>query len=655
MAYQGIALSNKNGMSCNLVRLLRCLVIALLGIQTAFAASLTQQRQYYDEAKRALARGDSKPYQQYAKALANYPLLPHLAYDELTNRLKYASNEEVEAFLARHADLPQISWMKLRWLRWLAERGQWKTFVKYYDEKLNFAELDCLYARYLLNLRDKKAGFAAAEKLWLVGRSQHESCDALFTLWRKVGGMKEVHIWQRAVLAAEAGNYGLARYLARDLKTLKKEAALLLEVAQKPSVLIQTGRFSNANRAMGDVVALGLRRLLREDTEKALTLLAQYSKKQRFSEPVHLDLARSFGLTLAKRFDPRALDILNKYAPGLADKDISEWRIRLLLRLGRFAEAHQYIKYLPEELASTSRWRYWRARSLQLAQPDNQESAELYRVLAEGRGFYEFMAADLLGLPMQLNHHPLPGEAQALKKVQTRAAVKRALEFFARGEDNSGWREWYNAVAYLPQAEQVALARLAYQRQWYFQTIRTLAVAEYWDDLELRFPLPWQRELKQAASERKLHPSWSFAITRQESAFRQDAKSSVGALGLMQLMPKTARETAKRFDIALKNNQDILIPTTNIALGTAYLAQLQAQFGGSRVLASAAYNAGPSRVRSWLKNAEHLPWDIWVESIPFNETRQYVQNVLSYAFIYSHRLGMPQPFLAEYEHRLNTD
>jgi len=648
-------LSNKNGRLGYLLRLLACIFIALFGNQTACAASLAEQRQYYNEAKAALARGDSKPYQQYAKALADYPLLAHLAYDELTNRLKYASNEEVETFLAANADLPQINWMKLRWLRWLAERGEWKTFVKYYDEKLNFAELDCLHARYLLSLRDKKAGLAKAEKLWLVGRSQHESCDTLFALWRKAGGMKEVQIWQRAVLAAEAGNYSLARYLARDLKTLKKEAALLVEVAQKPRTVTQTARFAKTSGAMGDVVALGLRRLLRDDTEKALALLAQYSKKQRFSEQTRLELGRTFGLTLAKRFDPRALDILNKYAPGLADEDIIEWRIRLLLRLERFAEAHQYIKHLPEELASTSRWRYWRARSLQLAQPDSQEPAEIYRVLAAGRGIYEFMAADLLGLPLQLNHQRLAGEAQALKKVQNRPAVKRALEFFERGEENAAWQEWYNAARLLPQAEQVALARLAYQRQWYFQTIRTLAVAEYWDDLELRFPLPWQRELKQAASERKLHPSWSFAIARQESAFRLDAKSSVGALGLMQLMPGTARETAKRFDIRLKNNQDILVPKTNIALGTAYLAQLQEQFGGSRVLASAAYNAGPSRVRSWLKNADHLPWDIWVESIPFNETRQYVQNVLSYAFIYGHRLAMPRPFLAEYERRLTND
>jgi len=645
--------SDKNGMSYYFLRLLACWLITLCGAQTAFAASLAQQRQYYDSAKQALAKGDSKPYQQYAKALSGYPLLAYLAYDELTNRLKYASNEEVEAFLVANADLPQINWMKLRWLRWLAERGEWVTFVKYYDAGMNFTELDCLYARYLLTQPGKKAAMAAAEKLWLVGRSQHEACDRLFELWRQAGGLNEQQIWQRIVLAAEAGNYSLARYLARDLKTLKKEAELLVEVAQKPRAVLQTGRFARSSTAMGDVVALGLRRLLREDSEKALALLEQYSKKQRFSAQTRLLLGRSFGLTLAKRFDRRALGIINKYAPSVADEELSQWRIRLLLRLERFDEAHQYIQYLSEPLASSSRWRYWQARSLQLAQPGSQEPAKIYRALAAERGIYEFMAADLMGLPLQLKHQPLPGAAQSLKKVQSRPAVRRALEFFERGEESAAWQEWYNAVNHLPHDEQVALARLAYERRWYFQAIRTLALAQHWDDLELRFPLAWQTELKQAANARNLQPSWAFAIARQESAFRLEAKSSAGALGLMQLMPRTARETARRFAIALKNDRDILRPNTNVALGTAYLAQLQEQFGGNRVLASAAYNAGPSRVRGWLKDAEHLPWDIWVESIPFDETRQYVQNVLSYTAIYGHRLGMPQPFLAAHERHFN--
>jgi len=648
-----IACPDKSCMSFNFLLIGFCLILSCC--QTAFAASLSQQRLYYSQAKSALVKGDSKPYKRYAKALSGYPLVSYLAYDELTNRLKYASNEEIEAFLLKHADLPQINWMKLRWLRWLAERGEWATFAKHYSTDLNFSELDCLYAHYLMTLPDKKAGMAAAKKLWLVGKSQPEACDGMFELWRKAGGLTEQQVWQRAVLAAEAGSYSLARYLTRDLKALQIESRLLLEVAQKPRTVTYSGRFARVSPAMGDVIALGLRRLLREDSEKALSLLNQYAKKQRFSEPAREALARSFGLALAKRFDSRALELINKYAPASTDEELSQWRIRLLLRLGRFTEAHQRIKYLPKSLADTSRWRYWRARSLQLAQPNNQEVNELYKVLAAERGFYEFMAADSLKQPLQLNHRPLPGSTAALKKVKSRPPVRRALEFFARGEDSLAWHEWYNAVNHLPQNEQVALARLAHDRSWYFQSIRTLSQAEYWDDLELRFPMPYRNKLQQMARNRELHPSWVFAIARQESAFRSDARSSAGALGLMQLMPRTARETARRFNIPLRRDKDILIPNTNIALGAAYLSQLQRQFNGNRILASAAYNAGASRVRNWLKDAEHVPWDIWVENIPFDETRQYVQNVLTYAVIYGHRLNMPIPLLQTNERSLKTN
>ncbi|HSX71465.1 MAG TPA: lytic murein transglycosylase, partial [Pseudomonas sp.] len=163
-----------------LYQLLSLLLVSTLSL-SAQAASLTQQRQMYDEAKRALAKGDKGPYLRYANALADYPLEPYLAYDELTARLKWASNDEIEAFLTEHGDLPQAGWMKLRWLRWLAERGEWQTFANHYDPKLNFTELDCLYGQYLYKQGMKAEARAATEKLWLVGKSQPDACDALFS------------------------------------------------------------------------------------------------------------------------------------------------------------------------------------------------------------------------------------------------------------------------------------------------------------------------------------------------------------------------------------------------------------------------------------------------------------------------------------------
>jgi len=626
-----------------------CLLFTAAIVETSQAASLQQQRQYYDEAKRALAKGDSGPYRRLASALRDYPLEPYLAYDELTARLKTASNDEVEKFLAEHGDLPQASWMKLRWLRLLAARGDWRPFVAHYDPAMNFAELDCLYGQYQLSSGQTKQGYETAERLWLVGKSQHNACDALFERWRDAGQLSEHLVWQRTKLAVESGNYGLANFLVKSLPTMKSQGELLVEVAQKPQVLGQTGRFMSPNQAMGDIVSIGLRRLARKDPEKALGLLDSYARRLSFSTDEKVAIARQIGLTLAKRFDARALTVMAEYDPELRDDTVSEWRARLLLRLGRWDDAHALIQRFTGELADSNRWRYWNARSLELAQPNGKQAIPLYQPVASERDFYGFLSADRIQAPYKLNHQPLALDPKLMQKVRNTAGIRRAMEFHARGEIVNGRREWYHVSRLFSRDELVAQARLAYDMEWYFPAIRTISQAKYWDDLDIRFPMAYRSSLVNAAKAREIHPSWVFAITRQESAFMADARSPVGATGLMQLMPATAKETARRFDIPLSSHQQVLNPSTNIQLGAAYLSQIYGQFKGNRVLASAAYNAGPGRVRQWLRNAEHLPFDVWVENIPFDETRQYVQNVLTYSVIYGQKLNAPQPLVEWHE------
>ncbi len=632
-----------------LLSVVSCLILTAAGLASAEAANLTQQRQYYDEAKRALAKGDSGPYRRYQAALRDYPLTPYLAYDELTNRLKSASNAEIEKFLAEHGDLPQASWMKLRWLRWLAERGDWQPFLAHYDPALNFTELDCLYGQYQLSHGLTAEGNATAEKLWLVGKSQPSACDPLFARWAASGQLTEQRRWQRTKLAVEAGNYGLANHLSKGMATLGARAKLLVEVAQKPNLLKQTARFAPADAAMADVVGLGLRRLARQSPEDALSLLDSYAQRMQFSQDEQVAIARQIGLTLAKRFDMRGLQVMAKYDPELRDNTVSEWRARLLLRHGRWDEAHQLTQRMPAELANSNRWRYWNARSLQLAQPNSQQPAVLYQALAKERDFYGFMAADQVKAPYQLNNKPLALDPKTMQKVRNTAGIRRALEFHNRGQIVDGRREWYHVSRLFSRDELVAQARLAYEMQWYFPAIRTISQAQYWDDLDVRFPMAHRDQLVREAKRRELHSSWVFAITRQESAFMADARSHVGAMGLMQLMPATAKETARKFGIPLASPQQALNPDVNIQLGAAYLSQVYGQFNGNRVLASAAYNAGPGRVRQWLRGADHLSYDVWVENIPFDETRQYVQNVLSYSVIYGQKLDAPHPLVAWHE------
>lgn len=636
-------------MRSRLFSLFSCLLLTATAAQSVHAVDLSQQRQYYDEAKRALAKGDTGPYRMYASALTDYPLEPYLAYDELTARLKTASNPEIEKFLAEHGDLPQANWMKLRWLRWLAERGDWQPFVKYYDPKMNFVELDCLYGQYLLGHGKKAEGYASAEKLWMTGKSLPAACDGFFAQWATDGQLPEQKRWQRAKLAATAGNYPLATTLVNSLNSLAPQGKLLLEIAKKPEMLNNPAQFAPVDEAMSDVVGLGLRRLAKQDPQKALEMLDGYSAKMHFSHEEQVQIAKEIGLTLARRYDGRALEVMTKYDPDLRDNTVTEWRLRLLLRLGQWEDAYELTRRLPKDLADTNRWRYWEARSLELAQPKSPLIPSLYKDVAKERDFYGFLAADRTQSSYQLNNKPLLLSQALITKVRNTPGVRRALEFHARGQIVDGRREWYHVSRHFSRDEMVAQAKLAYDLKWYFPAIRTISQAQYWDDLDIRFPMAHRETLVREAKVRGLHSSWVFAITRQESAFMDDARSGVGASGLMQLMPATAKETARKFSIPLASPQQVLDPDTNIQLGAAYLSQVHSQFNGNRVLASAAYNAGPGRVRQWLKGANHLAFDVWVESIPFDETRQYVQNVLSYSVIYGQKLNSPQPLVDWHE------
>ncbi|PVZ20349.1 MULTISPECIES: transglycosylase SLT domain-containing protein [unclassified Pseudomonas] len=643
-------------MRSRLSRVFSCvLLFSAVTSSSLHAADLATQRQLYDQAKAALAKGNSAPYLQSKVALADYPLEPYLAFDELSARLPSASNEEVERFLAEHGDLPQANWMKLRWLRQLSDRGDWATFERYYSPKLNFAELDCLHAQYQLTQPNLRAeGYALTDQLWLSGKDRPASCEALFTRWAGEGQLTEQKRWARLKLAVKARNFSLANNLASGLVTLSNQGKLLLNVAQKPELLEQPQLFQPADEAMGDIVGYGLRRLAKQDPDQAMGLLDGYAATMHFSAAEKVAIANEIGLTLARRYDPRALDLMTRYDPDLKDDTVSEWRLRLLLRLGRWQEAYDLTKRLPASLSSTNRWRYWQARSLELAQPNNPLGMQLYRALAKERDFYGFLAADRAQEPYQLLNRPLALSAATVNKVRRAPGIRRALELYERGEIVPGRREWYHVTRLFSRDEMVAQARLAYDLGWYFPAIRTISQAQYWDDLDIRFPMAHRDALVRESRLRGLHASWAFAITRQESAFMDDARSGAGAMGLMQLMPGTAKETARKFSIPLASPAQVIDPDKNVQLGAAYLSQVQGQFNGNRVLATAAYNAGPGRVRQWLRGANHLSFDVWVESIPFDETRQYVQNVLSYAVIYGEKLNTPQP-IVEWNERFFDD
>jgi len=260
------------------------------------------------------------------------------------------------------------------------------------------------------------------------------------------------------------------------------------------------------------------------------------------------------------------------------------------------------------------------------------------------------LAADLLNLDYQLVDKPIEASDQQLDQLAASAPIQRARELYIIGDELAARREWHHAISSMSD-EQISIAgKRAESWGWHRDGIQAMIQVRHWDDIQLRVPLAYQEHVDIAARATAISPHLVFAIARQESAFIADARSSAGALGLMQLMPATAQQTATRAGMRVTNH-DLLQPETNITLGSRYLSQLLNEFNGNRILAAAAYNAGPTRVRQWLsKDTQNsLPFDIWIETIPFGETRGYVQNVLAYSVIYGYRLGDVKPFITEGE------
>ncbi|MEJ2761988.1 MAG: transglycosylase SLT domain-containing protein, partial [Gammaproteobacteria bacterium] len=283
------------------------------------------------------------------------------------------------------------------------------------------------------------------------------------------------------------------------------------------------------------------------------------------------------------------------------------------------------------------RWRYWRARALEQA-GERKTADAIYRSLAGQRDYYGFLAADRLGIPYNLNYASLPNDVETWKAIMAMPAVIRARELYKLGMMLEARREWRDALTRMSDHQMQIAARIAADWGWDDRTILTLGRAQAYDDLVLRFPLPYEHRLKKYAKKRGLDLSWLFALTRAESAFMQDARSPTGALGLMQVMPRTGRRTARAIGFRTFHTRYLLQADKNITIGTAYLKQMYDKFNGNQILATAAYNAGPYNVARWLPESECDEPDVWIETIPFTETRKYVARILYYSSIYDWRL-----------------
>ena len=589
---------------------------------------------------------------------ANHPLAMWADYWELANRIGEVQQAEVDQFATRWRGTYVEDRFRNDWLLELGKRHDWANFAAEFPRfRMNDdREVTC----YAL-LVDQAAGKDvrdAALAAWLAQKEADDGCALLAATLYDLKQFNAADVWRKARFAIDAGRLRAARQ-AGVLINIAAGAAVS-ELTDSPARYLARNA-SAANRNAAELTTLALMRMANSDPDAAAGLL-----NDRWDRVLPADLAAWAWASIAKqaalKLQPDASDFFLRAAQRAAKvkgeldwpDDTLAWKARAALRADngkpRWQQVMQAITAMGDTEQRDPTWVYWKARALQALAADSQDgdsmramSRELMSGIAEQLNFYGALSAEHLGIPILLPAKPVPlTPAERVAAAQT-PGFTRALQLIAIGLRNEGVREWNFTLRGLDDRELLAAAQLACDREVWDRCINTSERTKSEIDIGQRFPMPFRKDLVAKALEAGLDPAYVYGLIRQESRFIVDARSSVGASGLMQIMPSTARWTAKK--IGLPYTPDLIADRdTNLKLGIAYLKLVLEDFSGSQPLAAAAYNAGPGRPRRW-RDGPVLEPAIWAENIPFGETRDYVKKVISNSSYYAALLTGQPPAL----------
>jgi soluble lytic murein transglycosylase len=604
----------------------------------SFAEPLSEQRQQYMDARAALAKGDTKTFRFLASQLKDYPLYPYLEYEQLRKNIRYADEQAIRDFLDNYSFLPVADQLRSAWLDTLMKRGQHQVFRKYYQTTGNTAH-DCFNLHAQMAQGETLDATQQVQALWLVGHSQPEQCDPLFTWFEKTGHLTQDLIWQRIDLAMEKGQINLAKYLSRKLPAEQSAwFTVWHQVHNNPGLITQHKALQADISISRKIIAYGAKRLVRKDTIEGVQSWRKLKPEYNFQQELINEVESYLALTAALRHHPLAAELMSQLPDDIADTEVQEWRARTAMRVADWPAVLRSIVLMDDEAREKLEWQYWHARALE-EMGVYVDAKSRYKKVAAERDYYGFLAADRVQQGYEMNYHPLQFTNVQIDSLLKHPALIRARELYAVGQRIATIREWNQLVANSSPLEVQMIAFIAHQWDWYDTAIFTVAKAQHYDDLTLRFPRPYDTIVFKNAKRFSLQPEYVYGIIRQESAFNVNARSGVGASGLMQLMPATAKEVALSLNKESPSRANLLLPTTNVELGSKYLRLMLDRYQDQQALAAAAYNAGPHRVKRWLPADKKMAADVWVDTIPFDETRKYVRRVMDYSTVYQWKIA----------------
>ena len=578
--------------------------------------------------------------------LKDYPLYPYLVFMEIQKNISIDREKEILSFISEYESSPLSNQLRQAWLNYLAGQNQWQRLVRDYREPAS-QSVQYAYARSLLETGEIEKAWVQAEKLWLHGEFRPRECDPVFDFFQAYKKLTPDLVWQKIDLAMAQNQTNLASYLKRYLPSDDKSwVDLWLDIFNRPAGILDMD-WSKVDRLVaGKILSQAMGMLIRQDTPKAALAFDKLKAKQDLSGVDLSKIEQEIARYLALRRYPQALERMDGLPEPLMTPTLRQWQIRAALFRQDWKAVLLGWDHLDVQEKATPRWLYWKARAL-AALGRFQEASAIYQEIVGQQNYFSLLATDRLNQTCHFNHRPLSPTDEDILTLRREPAIRRAQELFYLGRMDDARREWIFSLHGKGPSQMRAAALIAHDMGWHERAIIAAADAGENDDLIVSFPMPYLEFINRYAGKNSLDPAWILALIRQESRFVADAKSPSGALGVMQIMPDTGRRIASLLGEHFPDPSLLLSPENNIRFGACYLRMSLKEVQHNPILASAAYNAGGRMVRRWLPEEGSISADIWVESIPFCETRNYVEKTFTYKAVYRQRLGLEPERLSD--------
>ena len=581
-------------------------------------------------------RGNVSDPSTDGETLRAYPLYPYLTAARLRQQMTDSTNDDaIREFVTSHIGEPVAFPLHRAWLASLAKRESWRELIDDYAQEVASTEAECAYLRARVELEETEGLAELIGRRWLTPTRLPADCEPAFEWLRHRGELDAARTEQRVRLLIDAEEFEFARVVARRLPEVAGARFEQWAAMAAEPIRAIDGVIAGDLRPDDEILSAVWTRAARLHPRDAATRFEDLRRTRGLDSATTSHFARELGLGLAWDRQPSSLREFGRVAERDLDDYALGWLTRAALWAGEWAAAARAIETMSAAARTRPIWRYWEGRSL-TALDETPRARELYESIRSADNFYSAMAAARLGLRIEPSAIPVERVDRVLQSLESWPAIVRARELLALGHRIEATREWRFALQFLRPDEKQQAMLLASEWGWHDIAVSTATELGIFNHYDVLYPMPYAVEIDRASRTTQIADDVIYGLIRQESLFREDAASPTGALGLTQLLPSTARRTAVDRQQPAPRSTDLLEAEVSIDLGAATLRSLRDRFDGQLVVALAAYNAGPSAAQRWLPEAP-LPSDVWVENIPFNETRDYVQRVIWHSLVYGWR------------------